>query len=916
MMNRAISPFISLALVACAWLLYPSVLFAKPAHKKALADYLGPFLAKKLNDCRACHLPAQPGEDEDQPHNPFGARLKAIRKELVKTGKPNDLAACLDAIAEEDSDGDGVSNLIELLAGRFPGDGDDRPTAAEVDAARQKLPAFRKFRSSYPWRPFQVVNRPAVPPVKNTAWVRNPIDAFIAAEHEEHGLQARPEAPRHVLVRRIYLDLIGLPPTREELEAALRDTSPEWFERIVDRLLASSQYGERWGRHWMDVWRYSESYSLGVLYNSQPHIWRWRDWIIESLNEDKGYDRMVMEMLAGDELAPDDAKVVRATGYLARSANFFREEWMKTTVDHTFQAFLGVRLGCARCHDHMYDPIKQVEYYRVRAFFDPLAVRIDQLPGKDLTKDGFLRVFDKTPEVKTYLYQLGDDRRPDKTPLIPGVPEALGGKLPEIEPVKLPFAVFAPGKRLFAVEQRLAASEAALARPREGLAKARQGAALAVAQSLADNGLAVAARLMGGHRTWDTLALAEVDVQTAEARHDLLAASVRAEVLDDAGKKETEDWKLAATQANAALRRIAVLQARRNVLTTRQALRTATSAQGEGLLKQLAGAEMALAKAELDAVAPPATTYPKGQLIESYPKFSTGRRLALARWIAGAENPLTARVAMNHIWLRHFGQALVPSVFDFGRNGQPPSHPALLDWLAAEFMAQGWSMKHAHRLLVTSSTYRQASTTDAATLAIDRDNRYYWRMASRRMEAEVVRDSIFHVAGTLDLTLGGPALPHQQGLTIPRRSLYFHHAAGVKGRMELLTLFDGSDPSDCYMRNESIRPHQALALLNSELTIRQARLLARKLTTQVGSDSTAFVKATYEQVLGHAPSREDLADCLSFLEQETQRLAKEKPTPPARQGTDDLPPSPDPSVRARENLVHVLFNHHDFVTIR
>src|SRR5262249_37492247 len=205
------------------------------------------------------------------------------------------------------------------------------------------------------------------------------------------------------------------------------------------------------------------------------------------------------------------------------------------------------------------------------------------------------------------------------------------------------------------------------------------------------------------------------------------------------------------------------------------------------------------------------------------PKTSTGRRLALAHWIADRDNPLTARVAVNHIWLRHFGQAIVPSVFDFGRNGRLPSHPALVDWLAAEFMERGWSMKAMHRLIVTSSTYRQASTPDAANRAIDQDNKYLWRYPSRRLEAEAVRDAIFYVAGKLDQTMGGPEIDFPLGLTVPRRSIYFRHAA--EKQMEFLAIFDGPSVTECYERKQAIMPQQALALFNSDLVRKHSRLL-------------------------------------------------------------------------------------------
>ncbi len=225
--------------------------------------------------------------------------------------------------------------------------------------------------------------RPPVPHVSGAVPQANPVDAFLAAERARHGLTANPPADKPVLLRRVYLDLIGLPPTRKELHAFLADASPDAYEKVVDRLLSSPQYGERWGRHWMDVWRYSDPFGNGEEYRySQRHIWCWRDWIIESLNADKGYDRMIVEMLAGDEIAPADPDTLRATGYLARNwYKFNRTAWLQDTVEYTAAGFLGLTLRCARCHDHKYDPLAQQDYYRFRAFFEPHDIRIDLRPA-------------------------------------------------------------------------------------------------------------------------------------------------------------------------------------------------------------------------------------------------------------------------------------------------------------------------------------------------------------------------------------------------------------------------------------------------------------------------------------------------------------------------------------------------------
>jgi hypothetical protein len=287
-----------------------------------------------------------------------------------------------------------------------------------------------------------------------------------------------------------------------------------------------------------------------------------------------------------------------------------------------------------------------------------------------------------------------------------------------------------------------------------------------------------------------------------------------------------------------------------------------------------------------------------------YPSTSTGRRTALAKWIADSHNPLTARVAVNHVWLRHFGQPLVPTVFDFGKNGQPPSHPALVDWLAAEFMRNGWSMKKLHKLIVMSKTYRMDSPPDSASLARDPDNRWYWRRLPQRMEAEAVRDSMLYLSGKLDFTRGGPDLDQNLGLTTNRRSLYYRHAN--EKQMVFLTTFDAAGPTECYRRVSSVIPQQALALANSSLSQESSSAIARKVAESLGPQAlpAAFVSAAFEQILARVPATQEELLCLRFLrEQENRLVASSTATETATQ-------------RARASLVHVLLNHHEFVTIR
>jgi hypothetical protein len=279
--------------------------------------------------------------------------------------------------------------------------------------------------------------------------------------------------------------------------------------------------------------------------------------------------------------------------------------------------------------------------------------------------------------------------------------------------------------------------------------------------------------------------------------------------------------------------------------------------------------------------------------MDTYPAASTGRRLGFACWVASPDNPLTARVAMNHIWLRHFGQGIVPTPSDFGRNGRPPSHPQLLDWLAAEFMGQGWSMKTMHRLIITSSTYRMASTPDEANAEIDPDNVYLWRMPSRRMEAELVRDNLLYASGDLDAAMGGPDIDHKLGLTSKRRSLYLRIAA--EKEVEFLKIFDGPSVTECYLRRPTVVPQQALALANSGLTLSQAKRLAERLANECGKDDAKFVAQAFRRILAREPRPDELRLCTTFLNEQGKQF---------------------PPGRARENLIAVLFNHNDFVTIR
>ena len=733
---------------------------------------------------------------------------------------------------------------------------------------------------------FRTPVRPLVPAAKRTSWVRNPVDAFLAAEHERLGLTPQPRAEKGMLLRRVYLDLVGLPPTREELAVFVADPSPDAYDRVVERLLASPQYGERWGRHWMDVWRYSDWWGLGTeVRNSQKHIWHWRDWILASLNADKGYDQMLREMVAADELYPTDLEKLRATGYLARSYfKFNRNTWLDEVVEHTGKAFLGLTLNCAKCHDHKYDPIGQADYYRLRAFFEPYQVRTDQLPGEiDLEKNGLPRVFDCNLTAPTYLFVRGNEQQPRKEkPLLPGLPPLLAlGEL-KIEPVELPAEAHTPGLRAFVLEDHLHAAAAQTAAARAALD--HQPAANPLARAAAEKALA-----------------------TAES----LAASVRYRAAADRARlahPPAADAADLARRAARAERQVALNRAAEAVARSELDLANADDKKKPELQKKLLAARDLLTKAQKTLDAPGDTYTPlRGALktlesnVESeasrskpFPRTSTGRRTALAHWITDKRHPLTARVAVNHLWLRHFGRPLVPTVFDFGRKGTPPTHPELLDWLAVELRESGWSLKHLHRLMVTSSAYCMTSS-GADNPAADRENRWYWRMNPTRMEAQVVRDSLLHLAGELDLAQGGPPVP--VNVDTRRRSLYYVHSHN--DHQKFLAMFDDAPVQECYRRAESIVPQQALALANSRLALDTAQRIAARLSTAADAD---FIRAAFERILAAPPTAAEHAESARAMAELVELLTQQK--------------QPNAPQRARAMLVQALLNHSDFVTIR
>ncbi len=784
--------------------------------------------------------------------------------------------------------------------------------------------------------------RPRTRPVvsENPGWatasVRNPVDAILARERAERGLAPQPEASADVLIRRLYLDLIGLPPTRGEVRAFERDSSPQAYERVVERLLQDPRHGERWARHWMDIWRYSDWWGLGdQLRNSQKHIWHWRDWIVESLNRDLPYDEMIRQMLAADELYPNDLDKLRATGFLARNYFLFnRNQWMDETVEHVSKGFLGLTLNCAKCHDHKYDPFSQADYYRMRAIFEPYHVRLDVVPGEsDLGRDAIPRVFDGLLNAPTYRFVRGQETQPDKSVVIaPGVPSVFGLGGLEIQSMDLPAEAWRPEQRAWVFDAYRAAAQSKIA-PLQTALRTAEERWQTVQGSNDSSKTALAEVELGRVAAREQLALAEAELASIDGRADAqrmawlrTISGLGESSLSPASVELDSEKRRCAVQAE---RQVALVRARLAVNAAEfKELRSAPDKKAAAE-KELKAVREGLEKAEQKVAAAigaeetftplsgaawtPTRFYDstKDDPNVVFPARSTGRRTALARWITDPRHPLTARVAVNHLWNRHFGAPLVSPIFDFGRKTPSPIHRELIDWLASELVDGGWSLKRLHRVMVMSSAYRMSSSVAGgeSNLAKDPDNLGLWRRLPIRLEAQAVRDAILELSGELDLTSGGPSIVASVQGDSRRRSLYFYHSNN--DRNLFLTTFDEANVKECYRREQTIVPQQALALANSRLVLdaagRIAVRLAKGLAGGVDESSrfvkdSAFIRNAFMEVLGFGPNEEELEASRAAL-REWRALAR----------IDSQSSELDPGY---VHLVWALLNHNDFVTLR
>jgi hypothetical protein len=595
------------------------------------------------------------------------------------------------------------------------------------------------------------IQRPPVPALRDG--VRTPVDAFVLDRLTRQGLRPAPEADRVTLIRRITFDLTGLPPTLEEMERARNDESADWYERLVERLLASPAYGERWGRHWLDVVRYAET--EGFEYDRQrPGAWRFRDYVIDSFNRDKPFDRFILEQLAGDEIGPKDPELQVAAGFqrlgpVRRNAGnpelaLSREEVLTEMTDVVGSAFLGLTIGCARCHDHMFDEISQTDYYRMQAFFAA-------------TQENDIVLAD-------------------------------AGKRAEWQ----------------ATTQRIQSEVKKLQKTLSNL-----------------------------------------------KGEELKRAEAKMRELDDSLPPP-----------------LPTISSVQNVETKRTPIHVLKRGNPEKKERQVGPRSLRL--------------LPPGDVAE-LPADAPQPRTTLAKWIVEPSNPLTARVLVNRLWQYHFGRGLVETSNDFGINGARPTHPELLDWLATEFVRSGWSIKHMHRVMVLSATYRQSSERIARNAEQDPDNRLLWRFSRRRLGAEEVRDAMLAIAGRLNPKVGGPSVvvpvepdlvqllyaPKQWTVTPDvrehdRRSVYLIARRNL--RLPFMEAFDQPDAqTSCGRREASTHALQSLELLNGNLANDLAEKFAQRLEREAGSDPVRKVEQAYLLIAGRPPTARERDLALAAL---------------------------------------------------
>ena len=740
-------------------------------------------------------------------------------------------------------------------------------------------------RAWWSLQPIQVVK----PPVEKKGATN--IDAFISAKLTEKGLSFSPEADPITFIRRASFDLIGLPPTPAEVDefvAACIKNPQLSIERLVDRLLASPHYGERWGRHWLDTAGYADSEGFGERDVERPWSWKYRDYVINAFNKDKHFDQFVREQLAGDEMVPqpykdlsaDAIEKLAATGFLRMSPNGTGEKNdaatqnanIADTLKMVGTSLYGLTIGCAQCHDHRYDPISQADYYRLRAVFEPgFDTKAWRAPGGRLVSLLTEKEIAESAKIEAEAKKLDEARNAKAEDFITEVLEKELAKAPETDRDALRTAYRTEVKKRTADQTKLLK-----AWPRV-------------------NQLST-----GSLYLYDTTNKTKHADELKKMADD--AAAVRA-------TKPKQEFLHAFTE-----------------LPKKPEAVPATFIFNRGQFDQ---PKEQVKPSDLTVLA----AFRKIEIPEKNPALpTTGRRLALATELTDGKHPLVARVMVNRVWMHHFGKGIVASPGDFGLLGLKPTHPELLDWLATDFMARGWSLKQLHRQIMTSRTYRQASTRDATRDRIDPDNSYLSRMSVRRMEAEILRDSLLAVSGKLIPKVGGAPVPvmfneegqvvigidttdtagRPSGKIVPLNGDEFRRSIYVQARrsrpLEMFATFDAPimEPS-CDARAVTTVSPQSLLLMNSTTMRVHAQQFAQRVQSEGGKDTADHVRYAFRLVSGKAPSESDVQQSVEFVEAQTEYY-KANPTPLEVQlGAPSKTPG-DPAFLGLTALCHALLS--------
>jgi len=733
----------------------------------------------------------------------------------------------------------GMSRLVQRIADKSMPPTDGKVTDDEariirdwIDGGAKTAEAVGSGQSkaeSTHWA-FQPPARPAVPKV-TTGRQENPIDAFVLARLEKNSIKPPAQADKRTLLRRVYLDLIGLLPTVEEQQAFFSDRSPDVYSKVVDSLLARPQYGERWARHWLDLVRYAESNGY-ERDGTKPNAWRYRDYVINALNQDKGFDRFVTEQLAGDEVEGANAETQIATTFLRLGTHddepaepqLDRYDQLDDVLGTTAASFLGLTLRCARCHDHKFEPLKQTEYYRMLAVFEPLKrpqenkAETDRLVGTEAELTAYRKAMAQADAAIAPLRQELDQQT-----------KTLRDRLFKKKDASFPGVPF------------LEHAEIVLAFQTES-----------------------------GKRSKEQKELVEKFNQKLEEAIRNEATAEEKLVLDD---RQKQIAAIDAARPKEPKRGYIWYEESAKPPVTRLLRRGDPTDPGEELQP---GIPAVLTQGPLEA---PVSL-----------KQSSGRRLWLARWLTSPSNPLVARVMVNRVWQWHFGEGLVASENDFGVVGQRPSHPELLDYLATEFIRSGWSLKQLHRLIVSSKTYQASSEWNAQAAKVDPENTLLWRWKQRRLEAEAIRDTALAVSGELNLEVGGPSIYPQVPQTVlasqsrpgdgwgksdkkqaARRSVYIF----VKRSLAVpeLEVLDAPDTtSSCEQRSVSTTGPQALTFLNGEFTYQQARRFAERLASQAGSSARDQIEKGFEIAFSRPPDKRELKVATDFLDAQRRQV--------------------------------------------